>query len=228
MVSSKPNDDARSETASRIETPSGEEDAAQLSNEQRHANVHRLRRTAFQHEDGEVGNGNLTLEENRSHFALWAALKSPLIIGTPLDGIKPEILEILSNRELIAFNQDPIFGAPAKPYKWGVNPNFSWNQTHPAEYWSGQSSRGTHVFALNTLDDAATKTIVFAEVPGLDTDTEYVVYDSSTGKEQGSFTGAHQAVVERHDTMAIRVVKADGMSFNSAHDELWAPANPTT
>lgn len=32
----------------------------------------------------EVGNGNLTLEENRSHFALWAALKSPLIIGTPV------------------------------------------------------------------------------------------------------------------------------------------------
>jgi alpha-galactosidase len=32
----------------------------------------------------EVGNGNLTIEENRSHFALWAALKSPLIIGTPV------------------------------------------------------------------------------------------------------------------------------------------------
>lgn len=30
----------------------------------------------------EVGNGNLTLAENRAHFALWAAMKSPLIIGT--------------------------------------------------------------------------------------------------------------------------------------------------
>lgn len=30
----------------------------------------------------EVGNGDLTLEENRAHFALWAAMKSPLIIGT--------------------------------------------------------------------------------------------------------------------------------------------------
>lgn len=30
----------------------------------------------------EVGNGDLTIEENRAHFALWAVMKSPLIIGT--------------------------------------------------------------------------------------------------------------------------------------------------
>lgn len=32
----------------------------------------------------EVGNGNLTLAENRAHFALWAMMKAPLIIGTPV------------------------------------------------------------------------------------------------------------------------------------------------
>jgi alpha-galactosidase len=163
----------------------------------------------------EVGNGDLTLEEGRSHFALWAALKSPLIIGTPLAGIKPEILNILSNPELIAFNQDPVYGAPAKPYKWGVNADFTWNQTHPAEYWSGQSSKGTHVFALNTLETAQNKTIDFADVPGLDATTEYTVYDSWTGKQQGSFTKQYEALVERHDTMAIRIVKADRTFFGS-------------
>ena len=30
----------------------------------------------------EVGNGDLTVAETRSHFAFWAAIKSPLIIGT--------------------------------------------------------------------------------------------------------------------------------------------------
>lgn len=30
----------------------------------------------------ENGNGFLTIEENRSHFGLWAIMKSPLIIGT--------------------------------------------------------------------------------------------------------------------------------------------------
>ncbi|KAH7094284.1 glycoside hydrolase superfamily [Paraphoma chrysanthemicola] len=158
----------------------------------------------------EVGNGNLTLEESRSHFALWAALKSPLIIGTPLDGIKPEILKILSNKDLIAFNQDPVVGEPAKPYKWGVNPNFTWNQTHPAEYWSGKSSKGVHVFALNTLDTTQKKTIDFSEVPGLDARTKYIVYDSWTGKKQGVFKKKYEARVKSHDTLAIRIVKEDG------------------
>ncbi|CAI6333740.1 unnamed protein product [Periconia digitata] len=156
----------------------------------------------------EVGNGNLTLEESRSHFSMWAALKSPLIIGTPLDGIKPEILEILSNKDLIAFNQDPVFGAPAKPYKWGVNADFTWNQTHPAEYWSGESSNGIHIFALNTLDTAQNKTIAFSEVPGLVANTSYTVHDSWTGKQMGIFATEYTTLVERHDTMAIRLVEA--------------------
>jgi hypothetical protein len=30
----------------------------------------------------EIGNGNVTDAEGRSHFALWAAMKAPLILGT--------------------------------------------------------------------------------------------------------------------------------------------------
>jgi alpha-galactosidase len=167
----------------------------------------------------EVGNGNLTVEESRSHFAMWAALKSPLIIGTMLHGIKEEVLEILSNRELIAFNQDEIVGEAAKPYKWGVNPDFTWNQTHPAEYWSGKSSRGTHVFALNTLNDTVTKTIDFAEVPELDAERKYMVFDSWTGKKQGMFEGKYEAPVARHDTMAVRLVEVD-TQYHAERDEL--------
>ncbi|CAN9253493.1 unnamed protein product [Alternaria alternata] len=168
----------------------------------------------------EVGNGNLTVQESRSHFALWAALKSPLIIGTPLHGIKPEILEILSNSELISFNQDPVVGAAAKPYKWGVNADFTWNQTHPAEYWSGLSSKGVHVFALNTLNTTQTKVINFAEVPELEANGEYTVFDSWTGEEQGNFKGRYEAAVERHDTMAIRLVETNGSSSGMSHGQL--------
>lgn len=35
----------------------------------------------------EVGNGALTLEENRAHFALWAVMKAPLIIGTAVSHV---------------------------------------------------------------------------------------------------------------------------------------------
>ncbi|MBP5284744.1 MAG: alpha-galactosidase [Kiritimatiellae bacterium] len=55
----------------------------------------------------EVGRG-MTLEEDRTHFAMWCVLASPLLIGCDLTTIKPETLELLKNRELIAIDQDPL------------------------------------------------------------------------------------------------------------------------
>lgn len=45
----------------------------------------------------EVGNGQMTNDEYQSHFALWAALKAPLLIGCSLTGISKETLNILGN-----------------------------------------------------------------------------------------------------------------------------------
>ena len=55
----------------------------------------------------EVGVGGLTLEEEKTHFALWAVSKAPLIIGADLVTISDESLKILMNEDLIAVNQDP-------------------------------------------------------------------------------------------------------------------------
>lgn len=46
----------------------------------------------------QVGNGGLLLSVQRSHFALWALLKSPLLIGTDLRVIHPDSLAILKVR----------------------------------------------------------------------------------------------------------------------------------
>lgn len=55
----------------------------------------------------EVGNGGMTIEEERSHFALWSISKAPLIIGCDLTTVSEESLAILTNEEIIAINQDP-------------------------------------------------------------------------------------------------------------------------
>merc|ERR1711920_690555 len=44
----------------------------------------------------------------RSHFSLWSIMKSPLIVGTDVTNISAEAIAILSNREAIAVNQDPL------------------------------------------------------------------------------------------------------------------------
>lgn len=116
----------------------------------------------------EVGNGDITLAESRSHFAFWAAMKSPIIIGTALDVLPADHIAVLNNSYLLAFNQDNSYGGPATPYKWGVNPDWTFNATNPAEYWSGASEKGTLVLALNTLGTPALRTITWSEVPQLE------------------------------------------------------------
>jgi alpha-galactosidase len=56
----------------------------------------------------EVGNGKLSLAENRTHFSMWAMLAAPLLAGNDLPHMKPEINQILTNHDVIAINQDPL------------------------------------------------------------------------------------------------------------------------
>jgi hypothetical protein len=56
----------------------------------------------------EIGNGGMTDVEYRSHFSLWAIMAAPLLIGSDLRDASPATLEILSNREVIAVDQDPL------------------------------------------------------------------------------------------------------------------------
>ena len=53
----------------------------------------------------EVGNDGLTIAEQRTHFALWAMAKSPLLIGSDVRSINASSLAILKNKDLIAVSQ---------------------------------------------------------------------------------------------------------------------------
>ena len=56
----------------------------------------------------EVGNGKLTLAENRAHFSMWAMLAAPLLAGNDLPNMKPEVKAILTNKDVIAIDQDKL------------------------------------------------------------------------------------------------------------------------
>jgi len=55
----------------------------------------------------EVGNG-LTINEDRAHFSLWCILAAPLIAGNDIRNMNKETLQILTNKEAIKVNQDPL------------------------------------------------------------------------------------------------------------------------
>lgn len=150
------------------------------------------------------GTSQLTLAEARTHFAFWAAIKSPLIIGADLLALTPKHRAILQNRHLIAFNQDERYGAPAAPYRWGHGvPDWTWNETFPAQYWAGESSQGTFVLLLNPLAERRDMTVEFGEVPYLEANGTYHILDAWTGDCLGAFTDSATVLVESHDTAVL-------------------------
>ncbi|CAF3165202.1 unnamed protein product, partial [Rotaria sp. Silwood2] len=56
----------------------------------------------------EVGNGGMTDTEYVTHFSLWAISKAPLLIGCDVNKMSNATLSTLTNREVIAINQDPL------------------------------------------------------------------------------------------------------------------------
>lgn len=56
----------------------------------------------------EVGNAGLTHDENVAHFSMWCMLAAPLMAGNDLRNMPDEVLGILTNKEVIAVDQDPL------------------------------------------------------------------------------------------------------------------------
>jgi len=54
----------------------------------------------------EIGNGGMNEEEYRTHMSLWSMLAAPLLAGNDLRDVPPAILAILTNRDVIAIDQD--------------------------------------------------------------------------------------------------------------------------
>ena len=62
----------------------------------------------------EVGNGGMTAVEYQSEFSLWAEMAAPLIAGTDLAAMSDVTRNILTNKAVIAVDQDPL-GLQGRP-----------------------------------------------------------------------------------------------------------------
>ncbi len=60
----------------------------------------------------QIGRSGLTTSEDQAQFSMWAMLSAPLLAGNDLRSMTPAVRDILTNREVIAIDQDPL-GAEA-------------------------------------------------------------------------------------------------------------------
>lgn len=142
----------------------------------------------------EVGNGKLTLDENRTHMSLWAILAAPLLAGNDLSQMKPETSAILTNREVIAIDQDPLGKQGDRVSEVG-----------PVEIWSKPLKGGDKAVALFNRDDTALPITLKLSDVGFSSGAK--ARDIWAAKDLGKLQGAYTATVPRHGVVLLRLSK---------------------
>ena len=91
----------------------------------------------------EVGNG-MSVSEDRAHFTLWCMMAAPLILGNDITNMTPETLSIITNREMIAVDQDPLGIQGLRLKKEG-----------DLQYWFKPLADGDWAFCILNVGDSA-------------------------------------------------------------------------
>jgi alpha-galactosidase len=149
--------------------------------------------------------GNLaTDKENRSHFAMWAMLSAPLIMGTDVPDLREEVRKILTNPRIIAIDQDPL-GIAA--LRWLTMPGL--------EVWAKPLTHGEWaIAALNRGDAARNYRLGWSEYQLEDnlnsrradfSRETFAIEDSWDGKNVGSTAEPLEIHLEPHDTLVFRL-----------------------
>ena len=142
----------------------------------------------------EVGNGKLSLAENRAHFSMWAMVASPLLAGNDLPNMKPEIKEILTNRDVIAIDQDKLGKQGYRAYADGED-----------EVWIRHLSGGAMAIAVLAAGDNRYSTHPFhLDLAKLGLHGPQQARNLWTGKET-TLTQDMPIEIDSHDVLLFRV-----------------------
>jgi alpha-galactosidase len=142
----------------------------------------------------EVGNGKLTPDESRAHFGMWAMLAAPLISGNDLRHMEADTLAVLTNKEVIAIDQDPLGKEASRVRKDGDR-----------EVWARELAGGNRAVAL--LNRAATPQAITVnwEDLGYPAHISAALHDVWLHKDLGTMTGSFTATVAPHAVVIVTV-----------------------
>jgi alpha-galactosidase len=142
----------------------------------------------------EVGNGKLTLDENRTHMSLWALLAAPLLAGNDLSKMKSETKQILTNRDVIAIDQDPLGKQGDRVSAVG-----------PVEIWAKPLKGGAKAIGLFNRDDTALPITLKLTDVGLTAGAK--ARDVWQAKDLGQLQGTYTVTVPRHGVALLILTK---------------------
>ncbi|GLA54736.1 hypothetical protein AnigIFM63604_000882 [Aspergillus niger] len=141
----------------------------------------------------EVGNANFTLNQQQTHFAFWAALKSPLIIGADLSKLSNDSLAVLTNEAIISINQDAL-GEP-------VTYREARSKEGLFQVWAGKVEDGYVVLLLNEKSYPQTVSLSFASL-GLGSPQKVIeLWSGQTLQDLSKFNG----ILGSYQTLVFKV-----------------------
>lgn len=151
----------------------------------------------------EVGNG-LSVNEDRAHFTLWAMLAAPLMAGNDLRKMTKSTRNILTNKEVIAVNQDNL-GIQALKYATRDSIEI-WVKPLSGGDWAicflnraSQPQQLNYNWKQNIINDSLTSKVL---------DTRYAVYKVTDlwGKAKKTSTEKPvQCILPSHDVLLLRL-----------------------
>jgi alpha-galactosidase len=142
----------------------------------------------------EVGNGGMTDTEYRSHFSFWALLAAPLIAGNDLRDMRPEIRDVLANKEVIAVNQDAAGHEGERVWKNG-----------DLEVWAKQLADGSRAVILFNRGDAEHEVTAKWEDIGYPARVSASVRDLWQHKDIGKMSEKFSTAVASHGVVVVKV-----------------------
>ena len=140
----------------------------------------------------EVGNGGMNHDEYITHMTLWAMLAAPLLAGNDLSRVSAADLAILTNKEVIAVDQD------AK----GVQ-GHRVAQQGPLEVWAKPLADGSYAVGLfNRSESPAPVTLELKDI-GISGSAQ--IRDLWAHRDLGSLTGSYTVTVAKHGAAMLKV-----------------------
>ncbi len=149
----------------------------------------------------EIGNGGMTDTEYRTHMSLWSLLAAPLLAGNDLRNVSPATLAILTNKEVIAVDQDRLGKQATRASKDG-----------DLEVWSRPLADGSHAVGLfNRGPQTAKVTARWADL-GISGPTQVRDLWAQTGAQstEQSATDEFSADVPSHGVVLVKLRAGSG------------------
>ena len=152
----------------------------------------------------EVGNKGLSHDENLSHFSMWAMLAAPLMAGNDIRNMNSEVKSILTNKNVIAIDQDPLGMQAIRFLDMGnqeVWVKFLENDEIAVCFLNRSESiwNGRYEWQLQSINHMG-KTASFSN-------SEYSVLDVWTGKELKTTRQPTELNIPPHGVLLVRLSK---------------------